>query len=491
MKPKLLFIIFLSIFLAQTAEAYQVSSAFSYDIFYLAVGNSHYQKAMPADKDSGALNEFPDLDGANKSAKKMASYLDAIGAVSGITLTGEDDKLVTRSDVFKALGELLDKVEKSKSANPLIIFYFCGHGLSEGVGWNHFSIPGDFLLPSKFMNVTAMAENTVYAGDVAEMIEKVSSSYMLMLDSCYEGDAPLPAEVFSRQSAQNLTDIFKVLRTFNEFRGPGIAVFATKPGTQVKIADDPFDSAAAYGLGPIARRALLIFEQTFKAKNNLSLARFLQQISNPAFDKPTTSVMTLSVPGKPNINLIKKVKRIAPPRIVINGTGVLRPVSEDNQTKETSASRVAPVENVLVSPDSYLSFESPPDEYVGRGKNMTLSAKDYKFSAANTGREEITISIESDNTSWEISLAAPRGKTLAVGEYNKAQRANFQEPAVGGFIFSGNGRGCNEVQAQFKITEIAWSASGSLLKLHADFNQFCDDSKSPLKGSLRFSASVR
>jgi hypothetical protein len=78
----------------------------------------------------------------------------------------------------------------------------------------------------------------------------------------------------------------------------------------VSIADDPFDETAIYGLGNLARRTVLIFEQAFKSKNNLPISNFLQLIRNPDFDKPTSSATTRSEPANPKINLIKMVKSI-------------------------------------------------------------------------------------------------------------------------------------------------------------------------------------
>lgn len=271
----------------------------AYDLFYLAVGSSHYS----ADR---SPNGFKNLDGANKSAKKVSAQLDRAGAVAGITLVSGEGQFVTRRDVLKALADVLTKAKRSGSKNPLVIFYFCGHGVSEGVGWNHFSIPSDFVVPTEKVNIQTLTDSAIYAGEVSDAIEAQKMTGLLLLDSCYEGkEADLPDAVISRQLAQNLTDIFKVLRHMNEFRGPTLAVFSTKPGTLVPMASDPLDLESQLGVGPLGRRMILNFDHAFRNTGGLTIAQFLWQMSNTSFDPETPSVMSLSVPEQPAAQLIK------------------------------------------------------------------------------------------------------------------------------------------------------------------------------------------
>lgn len=297
---KILLLLFLLLLTSPTELPAQSGAARqSYDLFYLAVGSSHYA-------DDRSPKGFKNLDGANKSARKVSALLDRAGAVAGITLVSAGDRFVTRRDVLRALGDVLTKAKRSGSKNPLVIFYFCGHGVSEGVGWNHFSIPGDFVVPAEKVDIQTLTDSAIYAGEVADAIEAQKIPGLLLLDACYEGkEAELPDAVISRQLAQNLTDIFKVLRHINEFRGPTLAVFSTKPGTIVPMASDPLDPESQLGVGPLGRRMMLKFDQAFRSTNGLTIAQLLRQMSSPSFDPETQSVMSLSVPEQPAAQLIK------------------------------------------------------------------------------------------------------------------------------------------------------------------------------------------
>ena len=461
----------------------------SFDIFYLAVGNSNYQKTDPAGTDSSKISstDFVDVDGANKSARKMSSYLDRIGATYGITLISQEDKLVTRNDVFESLNNLLEKVKQTKAKNPLIVFYICGHGISEGIGWNHFSIPGNFSRPERSITVAEMSEMTIYTGEVADQIEKAGYQFILMLDSCYEGkEEPLSNRLLSDQLVRNLTDIFKILRVMNEFRGPGTAIFATKPGTLAQMADDPFDRNSAYGLGRIARRTLLIFERALKLKKSLTISEFIRQISDHGFDNSTVSVITRSVPGNPAMNLIRKINALTGPRNIIFGSGFPQ-MMPDKSVGENSFTIPAD-ENILASPTSYLSFESSNNDFIGEGRSLTFTGTTYKISAIQNNRSEVSFSIENDKESWDISFAAPKGTTFQKGLYENAERSGFQTSGHPGFSFTGDSRACNEIRGRFNLIAVRWNANGKLSEFFVDFEQYCDGAESALKGKLKFSA---
>lgn len=62
---------------------------------------------------------------------------------------------------------------------------FASHGISEGVAWNHFSVPGNFVYgtPLDELDVQAMAAHTLYAGDLADELDKLKIPYILLPDS--------------------------------------------------------------------------------------------------------------------------------------------------------------------------------------------------------------------------------------------------------------------------------------------------------------------
>ena len=127
-----------SLFIILGVIFFWLAAAEALDVFYVSVGNSHYRHSSMGD-----VRSFEPISGGNKSARKVAEYLDRIGASGGVLFRSEPDRFVTRQQVIEALQEVIAKAKTYP--NPLIFYYFIGHGVSEGIGWNHFSVPGDFL----------------------------------------------------------------------------------------------------------------------------------------------------------------------------------------------------------------------------------------------------------------------------------------------------------------------------------------------------------
>jgi Caspase domain len=463
------------------ASASPKSTEPAYDVFYLVVGSSYYET-------DGSPHGFNNLGGANKSAKTVADYLDQAGAVTGITLVSDRDKFVTRGDVLKALSDLLVKVKRSKPKNPLVVFYFCGHGVSEGVGWNHFSIPGNFVVPKGDIDIQTLMKSAVYAGEISDVIEVEKLAGLLLLDTCYEGKlAELPEAVISRQLAENLTDIFKVLRHINEFRGPTLAVFSTAPGTLALMVPDPLDPESSLSVGPLARRVMLSFDQAFRSKSALTVGQFLRKMSSATFDPETRSVVTLSVPAQSATTLIRYPVLERSVGELRFGTGRKRLTSKAN-TSERPTEGPPPAFNYRVSSATYLAFSSEPNEYIGNGETRKLIAGDLKFTVEQDDPDQISLSIKEGELQWELTFVAPKGKILTVGAYTNGQRAGFQDDSNPGFALSGSGRGCGEVNARFHILNIKRDRSGRLVEFDADFVQRCDGATESLRGQLRFRA---
>ncbi|HKQ09492.1 MAG TPA: caspase family protein [Blastocatellia bacterium] len=452
----------------------------AYDIYYLAVGNTYYGT-------EGGGEGFKDLEGANRSARKVSALFDRSGAAAGITLVSEKERRVTKADVLKALNDLISRVRRLPGRHPLIIFYFCGHGVSEGVGWNHFSIPGNFAVPKERINIDTLGDAAIYAGEVSDMIESHKLAGMLLLDACYEGTpVTLLDTVISQQLAKNLTDVFKVLRYENEFHGPTIAVYSTAPGTVVPTVQDPEDPDSPLSVGPLARRLMIIYGQSFKGQASLTIGELLRKVSASSFDRATPSVVSLSKPEHPDAQLIKfplSATAAAEARV---GTGS-PPKREAIEAKaQTSSRRPALAFKYNILPSTFLSLDSEPNEYIGNGQKIRLTGQAAHLTVEEDTPNELVFSFRMDDMPWEMSFISPVGSPLTTGTYLKAQRAGFQDDSRSGFMVSGGGRGCSEVEAQFTILTVQRDQHGRLIQFDADFLQRCDGAASALRGEIRF-----
>ena len=184
-----------------------------YQVYFVAVGSGWYAPAQS--KDVHGLSE---IDGANKSAAIVSDGLIAGGAMYGVELTADDGSFVTTSDIEKALGRVEAKLAAQKPAQPLLLFYIASHGMSEGIAWSHFSIPGDFGYrgdPDK-LDIDGLSKSTLYAGSLVDELEKLHIPFLVLLDSCYDGQEKHFEPAFlSAKATMNLNDVGAALLVMN------------------------------------------------------------------------------------------------------------------------------------------------------------------------------------------------------------------------------------------------------------------------------------
>ena len=143
--------------------------------------------------------------------------------------------------------------------------------------------------PIDFSDLVALSNHAIYAGDLADRIEKHHRRYLLLLDSCYEGTpATIPPDILTPTAAESLRLSFAPLRYMNEFHQANPVVYSTAPGTIVATVTNPLEPDSVHLIGPLARRAILATRDG-SAK---SLAAFLAALLDPALDAATSPAIS-------------------------------------------------------------------------------------------------------------------------------------------------------------------------------------------------------
>lgn len=269
-----------------------------FDVFYLCIGNAYY--IWDSTKVYEGCKTLEEIGGARKSAGYVGEILTRLADAEGIILKSEKKKLLGKPDMLKALDEVIKMAKKSKSKNPLVVFYYCGHGVSEGIAWNQFLTPGDFKGTPKDLDENSLAidldelsEELLYLGEITDKISENELPYMCLIDACYEG---VPEKFSSLdfwltpEATQNFKDVSKILRFMNEYHTGNPVVFATKPGTTVETRRDPLKPEAA-SIGSICRRIILI-ENKLNTDENISLQKFIKILDDDNYDVLTSSILS-------------------------------------------------------------------------------------------------------------------------------------------------------------------------------------------------------
>ena len=137
---------------------------------------------------------------------------------------------------------------------------------------------------------------------------------------------------------------------------------------------------------------------------------------------------------------------------------------------------------------TWLTWQSPPGDYIGQGQSLKFSLADGD--AVFAGQNPLPIALVNFQggafNSWNVAFAAPNGASLALGQYANAERFPFQSAGHPGLSVDGSGRVCNTLSGQFTLLEIDGTTSPE--QFGARFVQSCEGFMPALRGTVLFNA---
>lgn len=313
--------------------------------YYLCIGSGHYKQRASQffDKDFTPLDELP---AAVSSATVMQEVCEKYLHATGKTILSTEDNRIKKTQVFNAIAELDKQIQKDKAVNPCIIFYYCGHGVSENAAWSQIMVMGDFSVSGKRKltldeNQREFVGNTLVLDEVIEKFEEKKYRYVVLLDCCrtdvsetdvfkmiYDMVSMKTDRATARSFAsadsdeEDIDDIQEALKEYNqtmhdELKGwkktneyhQADAVVYSSPANKITLpvaAPNPqylkLDRLAtiksseiveAQKVGPICRRTITAFDQFYKStRPTLTVGEFVKKLVSPALDPgiiiPTT-----------------------------------------------------------------------------------------------------------------------------------------------------------------------------------------------------------
>lgn len=448
-----------------------------YQVFFVAIGSGWYAPAP-----SKRIHGFSEIDGANRSAAIVTDGLTSGGAVYGVKLTADDGIYVTTADIETALAKVKAKISSEKPAKPLLFFYIASHGMSEGIAWSHFSIPGDFGYrgdPDK-LDIDSLSKNTLYAGDLVDSIEKLHIPFVVLLDSCYDGkEKHFEPTVLSAEATRNLNDVGAALRVMNEFRDTYPILFSTTPGQSVATVQNPLAPDSKVNIGPLARRFNLSTTRRLADGHALSLATLVSDMTSSQLDSLTTPAVTHSkIPsGADAPLLLATTAKSSVDSMVGSGTRM-------NVCCVSGSAATQDVGHTSRHIAGTLSLTGDAGEFVSSGRSRTFKSPAQEVQLTQNGPGDIQISFGREDKEFDTSFSTDTGKRFEVRSYAGAERWGFGSSGHPGLEISGDGHGCNEIAGSFNVTEVAYSPDGKITRFAATFVQQCDDSKLAARGTV-------
>jgi Caspase domain len=276
-----------------------------FSVYYLVIGSAAYEHDSKKFKERNFI-PFDDLPEAATSANIISGALQVFGDAKGLTLIGTTERVITKARITSGLETVIGMVRRDHPKNPLVIVYFCGHGISENLGWSQYLIPGNYTYVAGNKSIDHLTAHLVSLGDLADRLDKTKQRFMVIVDCCRkeEKDNSLPEArlryFFSDQNVETFKITLQVVKYLNEFHQSNPVVFSIAPGLLAPTAPMPMDPVLTKALninvggdiGPVCRRLMLCFSKWLQTgRNEVGLTQLVGGLTDNGLDrKSPTSV---------------------------------------------------------------------------------------------------------------------------------------------------------------------------------------------------------
>lgn len=171
---------------------------------------------------------------------------------------------------------------------------------------------------------------------------------------------------------------------------------------------------------------------------------------------------------------------------VVEPTGQEHRANVDSSLPQVNDSEVA-ADNSYEIESATLSFSGDRDDYITEGENFNfIHQGNAFFTISALNQNQISFSLETPE-SWSFSLSVPASDGFRAGSSYKASRDAFSGDHFAGLELSGDGRGCNEIDAVFEIDSLQLE-EGVPVAARISFTQYCDSEKAKAQGMIVYVA---
>src|SRR5882672_407014 len=139
-----------------------------------------------------------------------------------------------------------------------------------------------------------------------------------------------------------------------------------------------------------------------------------------------------------------------------------------------------------------LYYQSQPGDFIGQGRELTLTGADGTFSAPYPYPYFAYLRFDGFGGAHSLSLTLITSdySSLQPGAYENAVRSGYQTAGHPGLDFGGDGRSCYSLTGRFDVLEIVRDANGLVTQFAANFEQHCYGVVPALFGQIRFNSDV-
>jgi hypothetical protein len=145
-----------------------------------------------------------------------------------------------------------------------------------------------------------------------------------------------------------------------------------------------------------------------------------------------------------------------------------------------------PASGATPATGNYVYLQSDVGDYIGQGQTYSYTQATATLSATATAGH-LSVGVKG-NQQWTGDFQTMNTLTqLQPGYYAGLQRYPFHNPALGGFGWSGDGRGCNTLKGWFIVDSVTYVGS-TLTAIDLRFEQHCEGGSTALHGAIHWTS---
>lgn len=148
-----------------------------------------------------------------------------------------------------------------------------------------------------------------------------------------------------------------------------------------------------------------------------------------------------------------------------------------------------PAAGTVPAAGNYVYLQSDRSDFIGAGATYKYTPADTIISISETAGY-VEVKVDGDEH-WTGNFKTMSSLDhLQPGYYGSLREYMVHDPAIGGFSWYGEGRGCNTQEAGVIVDSVSYE-NGKLSALQMRFEQHCETNPGALRGEIRWAASDR
>jgi hypothetical protein len=283
----------------RTRVASKVSRLYSnFDIFGLVISLGNYPSLSKR-----AGGELPDAvrtgEGVATDLRRLvspsqANHIQVISSNEVSPKSFDPTRRLSKSDVLQGIHDFQEYVRQNSdpSKQTLIVFYYFGHGLADGMSKSVFLVPEQFV-DDESKNISNISDRLIDIAEIDRQFSEVTDHSILLIDACraYKDQAKQLIEAWKTTVRQgsDVSGILNAIQFASGIYGPTPIIFASDDGMAADTVKYPAAGLSS-GTGPLALKLKSILDDLDSSGGGLALGGFVRafqsgQVSLPNIEK--------------------------------------------------------------------------------------------------------------------------------------------------------------------------------------------------------------